>query len=254
MTATRGWEPVRRVRTHEQVLAQIQDKIIGGELRVGAKLPSEREFVEALGVSRSSVREALRVLEAMGLIDSRGGSGRDSGSVVSDRSTQALGNLLRLHIALCEISVANLVEIRVQLERYAAAGATAHCTPDDIAGLRELNAAMRSTSLRSDQFNELDTEFHVGIARGSGNPLVASLMQVLRDAVKSEMVTAFTDLEDWRTVADQLVEEHEAIVAAIEERDPDLAARLVAEHITRFYQDRIMDHPEPPVSGGAEPE
>jgi GntR family transcriptional repressor for pyruvate dehydrogenase complex len=239
VTAETGWERVRRLRNHEQVLAQIQDKILDGELRIGAKLPSERELVEILGVSRTSVREALRALEAMGVIDAQAGSGRDSGSVVSGRSSEALGNLLRLHVALAEISLAELIEIRVQLEGPAAAGAAQHSTADDIARLRELNEGMRARSLPSDQFNELDAEFHVSIAKASGNALAATLMQALRAAVKSEMVAAFTLLDDWRTVADQLVDEHEGIIAAIEARDRAGASRLVEEHIRRFYEEHV---------------
>lgn len=238
MTAA-GWERVRRLRNHEHVVAQIQDKILDGELRIGAKLPSERELVEILGVSRTSVREALRALEAMGVIEAHGGSGPDAGSVVAGRSSQALSNLLRLHVALAGINLADLIGIRVQLERPAAAGAARNSTPADIARLRELNDGMRSPALRSEQFNELDTEFHVSIARASGNALAATLMQALRDAVKSEMVAAFAVIDDWRATADGLVDEHEDIIAAIEAGDADRAAELVADHITRFYEQHI---------------
>jgi GntR family transcriptional regulator, transcriptional repressor for pyruvate dehydrogenase complex len=233
------WAPVRRVRTHEQVVAQIQEKILDGELRVGAKLPSERELVEALGVSRSSVREALRALEAMGIIDANGGSGRDSGSVISGRSTEALGTLLRLHVALAGIALGDLIDVRVQLERHAARGAAEGHRPGDVVRLRELVAAMDPAKVSSAEFNELDTEFHVSIARSSGNTLAATLMQALRDAVKSEMVRAFTEIADWRVVGDRLVAEHTAIVDAIEAGRGEEAADLVEAHIRVFYRDQL---------------
>jgi GntR family transcriptional regulator, transcriptional repressor for pyruvate dehydrogenase complex len=243
VSADSGWAPVRRVRTHEQVVAQIQEKILDGELRVGTKLPSERDLVEALGVSRSSVREALRSLEAMGIIDAQGGSGRDSGSVISGRSTQALGNLLRLHISLAEIGISDMIEVRIQLERHAASGAATHGTPEDVANLRRLVTAMGAPELTSAEFNELDTEFHVSIARASGNVLAATLMQALRDAVKSEMVAAFSGLEQWHSVGDQLVVEHAALVEAIAERRADDAAELVERHISAFYLNRLAGRP-----------
>jgi GntR family transcriptional regulator, transcriptional repressor for pyruvate dehydrogenase complex len=241
VTGEAAWEPVRRVRTHEQVLAQIEQKILDGSLRAGEKLPSERELVTALGVSRTSVREALRALEAMGIIEARTGSGRDAGSVVTGRSTAALTNLLRLHLALAQISLADLVETRVQLERNAARGAASTRTPQDIERLSGLIEGMRSTDQEYQQFNALDTEFHVSIARISGNALATDLMQALRGAVESEMAAAFARLPEWRTVADTLVTEHESILRAIDKGDGDAAAELVADHITCFYQDRILN-------------
>jgi GntR family transcriptional regulator, transcriptional repressor for pyruvate dehydrogenase complex len=234
-----AWEPVRRVRTHEQVLAQIEQKILDGTLRPGQKLPSERELVAALGVSRTSVREALRALEALGIVEARSGSGPDAGSVITAQSTAALTNLLRLHVALTQISLSDLVEMRVQLERNAARGAASTRTPEDVARLSALIEAQRATGEEYREFNTLDAEFHVGIARISGNVLAADLMQALRGAVESEMAAAFARLPDWQSVAESLVTEHEGILRAIEKGDGDRAAELVADHITRFYQDRM---------------
>jgi GntR family transcriptional regulator, transcriptional repressor for pyruvate dehydrogenase complex len=237
---TSAWEPVRKVRTHEQVLAQIEQKILDGTIKAGEKLPSERDLMAALGVSRTSVREALRALEAMGIIESKVGSGRDSGSVVTGESTTALTNLLRMHLALAQVSLADLVQTRVALERSAARGAAAARTDADVEQLAGLVAAMRSSDLEYPQFNALDTEFHVSVARISGNPLSASLMQALRGAVESEMTAVFARLPDWRAVADAVTNEHEGILAAIEKGDADAAEELVAGHIERFYTDQIM--------------
>ena len=239
MTSASSWERVRPVRTHEQVLAQIQAKILGGELRAGEKLPSERELVEALGVSRTSVREALRVLEALGIIDANTGSGKDAGSIVTGRSTAALGNLLRLHMAVTRIDLSDLIEIRCQLEQNAAAGAAVQATGDEVAHLRALIANMRADDVEEEQFNELDTEFHVSIARASRNVLAADLMQALRDAVKSEMTAAFDRLPDWQLVTSTLIEEHERITDAIEQGEGDRAGVLVHQHITGFYNDQL---------------
>ncbi|MGY4098813.1 FadR/GntR family transcriptional regulator [Nocardia sp. R16R-3T] len=241
MSTPAGWEPVRRVRTHEQVLDQIQQKIFDGTLRAGEKLPSERELVMMLGVSRTSVREALRALEVMGIIESRTGSGQSAGSIVTDKSTPALTNLLRLHLALANIKLADLVETRVQLERSAASAAAAVRTEEDIDRLSRLVESMRTANSGYPEFNELDTEFHVTIARVSGNALAADLMQVLRGAVEREMAEAFAKFDDWRAVANALVDEHEAILRAIKRGDSEAAADLVAAHIIGFYQDRIAN-------------
>ncbi|NKQ56007.1 FadR family transcriptional regulator [Amycolatopsis sp. K13G38] len=222
------------------MLAQIEQKILDGTLRAGEKLPSERELVTALGVSRTSVREALRALEAMGIIEARTGSGQNAGAVVTGKSTPALTNLLRLHLALARISLADLVETRVQLERNAARAAASAHTADDVRRMKDLLTAMRNAESGYQEFNALDTEFHVSIARISGNALSVDLMQALRGAVESEMAATFTRFADWRTVASTLIDEHEAIVEAIDKGEGERAADLVADHITSFYQDRIL--------------
>lgn len=237
------WEPVQRVRMHEQVLTQIEQNILDGTLRPGQRLPSERELVNALGVSRTSVREALRALEAMGIIEARTGSGQDAGSIITERTTPALTNLLRLHLALTNVSLAELVETRAQLERNAARAAATTRAKTDLEELTDLVGQMRTTTTTTDahqQFNTLDAEFHITIARISGKTLTTDLLQVLRGAVESEMVNTFARLSDWHATADTLITEHDAIVRAIEDRDGEQAAQLTFDHITNFYQARIL--------------
>jgi DNA-binding FadR family transcriptional regulator len=236
LTSDPAWQTVRRVRTHEQVLTQIQEKILRGRLRVGDRLPSEREFVEALGVSRSSVREALRVLESMGIVDAHVGSGRDAGSTVAGRSTAALSNLLRLHMALSQFRLDDLVEIRIQLERLATSRAASEATPEDVERLRSIIDDMARPGVDHEQFHELDSEFHITIARASHNALAADLMQALRDAVETEMKAAFARVDDWNSMVCHLTEEHRGILTAIESSDGDLAAERVTEHIANFYR------------------
>jgi GntR family transcriptional regulator, transcriptional repressor for pyruvate dehydrogenase complex len=229
------WHPVRRVRTHEHVLAQIADRILDGRLEVGDRLPSERELVAALGVSRGSVREALRILESMGIIEANVGSGRDAGSTVSGRPSEALSNLLRLHMALSRFQLVDLVEVRIQLERAAAARAALVAEPSDITRLNEIVDEMSRGDLEHARFHELDTEFHVTIAHVSGNALSADLMQALRGAVRVHMETAFEAIDDWDGMVRSLSEEHRQIAAAIDAHDGSRAADLVAEHIAHFY-------------------
>jgi len=236
VTGEDPWQPVRRVRTHEHVLAQIAERILDGRLRVGNRLPSERELVSALGVSRGSVREALRILEAMGIVEANVGSGRDAGSTVSGRASEALSNLLRLHMALSSFQLTDLVEVRIQLERAAAARAAEEASAADHAQLMAIIEAMGRQDLEHSHFHELDTEFHVTIARASGNALAADLMQALRSAVRAHMETAFERIEDWDGMVQRLSQEHRQIAAAIATGHGPRAADLVAEHITRFYR------------------
>lgn len=234
-TAEAGWQPVRRLRTHEHVLAQIEQQILDGRLSAGDRLPGERELADYLGVSRAGVREALRVLEALGVLSAGVGSGPGSGSVVRGEGSEALATLLRLHLALSRFTQSEVMEVRVQLERWSVSQAAVHATPGDVSQLRGAVLAMRQPDIGYEQFNELDTGFHVSIAEMSGNALLGTLMRALRDAVRREMLLVFESLSDWRAVADRVAGQHQEIVDAIEARDSERAAGLVDAHITMFY-------------------
>src|SRR5688572_15508990 len=95
-----GFQPVPQRRAFEEIFFQIENAILEGRLGVGDRLPPERELAEIFQVSRPSVREALRVLETLGVLSSRRGTGADSGSIVSAGGDNGLGNLLRLHASL----------------------------------------------------------------------------------------------------------------------------------------------------------
>src|SRR5919112_5500936 len=109
------------MRTHQLVLQWIEDRLSGGQLAVGGRLPAERSLAEQLKVSRTSVREAIRVLEAMGVLRAGVGSGPEAGTVVISDPTAALGSALRLHVATQHLPVKDVVETRVLLESWAAA-------------------------------------------------------------------------------------------------------------------------------------
>src|SRR5438132_592771 len=112
------------MRTHELVLNWIEKQLSDGNLVLGGRLPAERSLAEQLGVSRTSVREAIRILEAMGVVRAGVGSGKDAGTFVIADPTAALGSALRLHVATQHLPVADIVETRVLLESWAAAHAS----------------------------------------------------------------------------------------------------------------------------------
>lgn len=229
------WKPVQRQRTHEQVLAQVEEQILRGRLRPGDRLPAERQLADTLGVSRSAVREALRVMESMGVVAAGTGSGANSGSIIVGEGTPALSTLLRLHLALSSFSQREVMEVRVQLERWAVHEAAARAEPSDLDQLHRLVSQMRGQQLASARFNELDTAFHVALADVSGNALLATLMRAIRDAVQREMIAVFDELEDRTMVMRMLVEQHAGILDAVSQGEGDRAATLVQKHIEDFY-------------------
>src|SRR5690606_15834608 len=104
------------VRTHERVLAHLEEGIAAGRWGLGERLPGERAIAEDLGVSRPSVREAMRILEAMGIVRPGVGSGPGAGAVVVDRPAAGLGAAVRLHVASGTLPVSDVVATRAALE------------------------------------------------------------------------------------------------------------------------------------------
>src|SRR5215211_1811990 len=128
MTAT-PFRPIGRRRAFEDVILQVEDAIAEGRISQGDRLPPERELAQALGVSRGSVREALRVLEAFGVLAARRGRGADAGSTVTAEQN-GLAGLLRIYASLLKVPLSDLVDIRVAIEAMTArAAATRRAAP-----------------------------------------------------------------------------------------------------------------------------
>ncbi|QKV96108.1 FadR family transcriptional regulator [Streptomyces sp. NA02950] len=250
---TAAWEPVPRSRTFELVLARIEEQILAGNLRVGDRLPPERELVELLGVSRAAVREALRVLEAQGVVRSRVGTGPASGSVISAMPSDGLSQLLRFHMALANFPLMDVVEARATLERSSARLAAERATEDDLARIRAPLARMDEAGLPREEFNDHDTAFHVAIAEAGGNRLMADMTIAVRSAVRHTLLTAFHKLSDWEAVAARLRAEHHAIYDAIVDHQPQRTGDLVEAHIRGIHRDVVMAVLEPGKPSGRTP-
>ncbi|MEV8596144.1 FCD domain-containing protein [Streptomyces sp. NPDC052012] len=246
---TAAWEPVPRSRTFELVLARIEEQILAGNLRVGDRLPPERELVDMLGVSRAAVREALRVLEAQGVLRSRVGTGPSSGTVIAAMPDAGLTQLLRLHIALANFPMDHVVEARATLERASARLAAGLVTDEGLDRIRDPLLRMDDPDLPREHFNDCDTDFHVAIAEAGGNRLMADMTVAVRNAVRHTLLTVFNRLDDdWDQVAARLRAEHHAIYDAIAAGDAEAAGDLVEAHVRGFHRDvvkKVLDHSGP---------
>ena len=234
------FRPIKDRRVFEEILAQLEEAIADGRIAPGDRLPSERELAQQFGVARTSVREALRVLEALGVIGARPGSER--GAMMISGSGNAFRDVLRFQLALQQISVSSLVEFRIVIESWAASAAAQHATVDDTPRLRSLVDAMAQSELGATEFHVLDAEFHLAIARLSRNDLLVLVLEGLRSAIERAMRQALilAGRSDWPLVRARLVGEHEGIVSAIEAHEPGKAAELVAAHIRGFYAETLM--------------
>ncbi|WP_426310859.1 FadR/GntR family transcriptional regulator [Cellulosimicrobium sp. E-16] len=242
------------MRTHERVLARIEADLAAGRWALGERLPAERALAEELGVSRPSVREAIRVLEALGIVRTAVGSGPDAGATVVDRPAAGLGAAVRLHVASGALAVRDVVETRVLLETWAVraaaervldAGGTREQGPDPVPGAREVAEALAAAgalldrmddpALAADGFRELDASFHVLLVRLAGNPLVEAVMTGLRGAIESYVAAGSATLPSWERTAARLRAEHRSVLEAVAAGDGERAVRAVRAHIEGFY-------------------
>ncbi|MFF2371398.1 FadR/GntR family transcriptional regulator [Agromyces sp. NPDC058110] len=236
MAANDAWEPVQRIRTYEQVMAQIEERILDGRLKAGDHLPSERELAVSLGVSRPSLRESLRVLEALGVVEIRRGGGPDGGAVLLSTPGDGMVNLLKLQIALAHFSWNDVLETRLALEAWSVEEAAYRSQDDDHRELRAILDRMDAPDIDSAEFNRLDAAFHLRIAEATGNALTAHFMGSLRTAIHRQMVQVYAELVDWRETARTVRAEHRQILDDIVAGDGAAAVEHVRRHITDFYQ------------------
>ncbi|MCB5293010.1 FadR/GntR family transcriptional regulator [Arthrobacter sp. SO3] len=220
------------MRTHQLVLQWIEGQLSSGQLALGGRLPAERALAEQLKVSRTSVREAIRVLEAMGVLRAGVGSGPDAGTVVIADPTAALGSALRLHVATSHLPVKDIVETRVLLESWAASRARPE-SPALAEAARLLGQMDGCTD--TEEFLALDIRFHLALADAAGNAVVSAMMGSLREAIQDYAGRLTGNLPDWDSTAARLRAEHRGILAAISNHDGGSAAQLVADHIEGYY-------------------
>jgi GntR family transcriptional repressor for pyruvate dehydrogenase complex len=236
---TDEWVPVSRVRTYEVVLQRIESQIVTGALRAGERLPPERELAELLGVSRPAVREALRVLEAQGVVRSQVGKGPDSGTTIDRVPSDALARLLRLHVALGSFPLKDVLETRVSLERSSVALACRNARPQDLDRMKENLLAMDEPDIDRETFDQFDTDFHVALADAGGNRLMSDVTRAIRESVRMPILAAMTAMAEtgkhgWPGVRDGLRADHHAIFTAVAARQSEQAADRMEAHIRGF--------------------
>lgn len=202
-----------------------------GALKVGDPLPPERDLASRLQVSRAGVREAIRVLEGQGVLRSNVGAGADAGTFIAAMPSEALTRFLRLHVALSNFRLDDVVDARVMLERSSASLAAANSDQRAREAIRGPLEQMDVEGISREEFNDADTAFHVAIAEAGGNQLVADMTIAIRASLRAPILEAFRQLEDWSQVSAMLREQHHGIIEAIAAGDGERAARLTEEHI-----------------------
>jgi DNA-binding FadR family transcriptional regulator len=225
-------------RAWQVVLERIEADLVAGRVGPGDRLPPERELSVQLGVGRSSVREALRVLEVMGLIRTGTGSGPTSGAIVIATPTGGMASFLRLQVAAQSFPLEDVVATRLVLEQAVAravAWAVAAHGDGQLAASRDVLSAMEDADLTPAEFLALDAQFHLTLAQASGNVVIEAMMAGLRTAIEGYVLDAAEQITDWDATTERLRAEHRGILSAVEAGDADAAASRVHDHITGYY-------------------
>jgi GntR family transcriptional repressor for pyruvate dehydrogenase complex len=220
--------PIERRKTYELVADRLTEEISSRTLNPGDLLPPERELVAAFGVGRSSVREALRILESRGLIENRG-----NGTFAVAALRNALNQGLHLLLAADEADTAELFEVRRILEGESAALAATRRTNAD---LRAMGAAVdaMATGLGSEQsFIDADLRFHLRIAEATRNRVVVHLMHAIRELLQRSLSSSYHIPGS----PDRAIELHRLILEAITAKRPEDARQRMQEHVSRVERD-----------------
>jgi DNA-binding FadR family transcriptional regulator len=228
-----GFNEITRSPVYLQVAAQLREAIMSGELASGEALPTERALAESFGASRASVREALRVLQAQGLITS---GGAPAPSVVADGTEPSAREALVALLRLNRVALDDLVELRCLIESAALVAAAESPDPEPLAEARRALDEMEGPDVDIESFDEADVRFHVSLVRASGNEAMHLVMLAVRDAVSRHLLEALRAQANPERTLGRLRDEHAAILTAVEGGEGDRAATLVERHIRRFYR------------------
>lgn len=214
---------VTKISISDEIAKQIMDLISRGELKPGDHLPSERELCKDFGASRSSLREALRCLSIVGVLNARVGEGTS----VTEDGEKFLRKIIEWRLITERHDIENLLEVRMALEGVSAAKTAGHATPEQVEELRKLIAKMQSSLKDEKAFAALDLEFHVAIAEASRNELVSDLIALVR----GQLLKALHKVLVVPHALPATLKEHIAVFDAIAGRDPDGARKAMQAHL-----------------------
>jgi GntR family transcriptional repressor for pyruvate dehydrogenase complex len=229
-------EPIRRLRLHEEAAEQITTLIREGKLRPGDRLPSERDLVNQLLVSRTSVREALRTLEILGFIEVRPGEG----AFVREVGGEALIHPLTTWLLSRRGHLLQLIEARLVLEPELAALAAQRATTEHLATMQTTLATAEAsyTAGDLDGMASAIALLHQHIAASTGNPILTRIMDAIATLLSDSMAkTLRIPGRPTKSLA-----AHRAILAAVAARDATLARTLMRQHLDSLQAD-IMAPP-----------
>ncbi|WP_446899817.1 FadR/GntR family transcriptional regulator [Clostridium sp. LBM24168] len=220
------FRPIKSTKVYEQVIEQIKNMIIDGTLKKGDKLPSERELVENLEVSRTSVREAIRALQIMGLIECRQGEG----NFIRQNFENTLLEPISIMFMLQESNPEEVLEVRRIIETETVALAVDKITKEQLDDLKRISDLFKVC--RDEEKNvKYDKEFHYKIAKASGNLLIINILNAMSSLMDSFLKDARRKILIDENNLMVLAHQHELIYEAIRDKDALRASQEMKKHL-----------------------
>jgi GntR family transcriptional regulator, transcriptional repressor for pyruvate dehydrogenase complex len=219
---------VRRVGLTEQLIEKLESLVLKGVLSPGEQLPSERQLAHLLSVSRASLRQALKVLQVMGVLEVRHGSG----NYLSEAAEEILKVPPRILVPLRGLTQAELFEVRRSMEAEAAAAAAERATPKDLEAMRIELDGMRAHDHDRVAYGTHDLAFHNAIATASSNRCFIWFLSLANRVLYQALLR-----RPMPKGMESSIEEHENILHAIEARNPVLARNEMLKHVSyaKYY-------------------
>ncbi len=220
--------PIRQESVTEQLVRQIKSWALRGTVKAGERLPPERELAAALNVSRSALRQALKALQVMGLLEMKQGSG----NYLSESAEKILRQPIDLLMPLQAVSFAELFEARRSIEGEAAACAASRASEAELGRVHHELEQMRLYVHKPDLYFRHDVNFHRAIALGSGNSVFVWFLELVTKVLHDAWLAKAREGNQKQTIL-----EHEAIFHALRQRDPEESRHATLAHLTlsKFY-------------------
>ncbi len=232
MTKTQRFQQLTRQTAYEQVAERIRAAILDKTLGADDQLPPERDLATQFGVSRTTLREALRHLQAEGLLAPRGRTSpmraADPAAALS-RFREALSNVVQLR----DVSLSDLLELRLAIETAALLRAAQSPVVERLAEARAALVAMSNPRVSQAAFYEADVAFHAALVAASGNQALWLVMLAVKDSMRHHLDQTMRG-RSFAKLRPQVVAEHEHLLSAVEAGDSKLIAALLRKHL-EFY-------------------
>jgi GntR family transcriptional regulator, transcriptional repressor for pyruvate dehydrogenase complex len=227
--------PFRTATMSTQIVAQVREALFAKALRPGDFLGTEKHLAERFGVSRIVARDALRTLEAQGIVDIKVGAG--GGARIAQGNARLFAEALAVQLDLAGVAAAEIMDAQRAIECLAAELAAVNATAEDHARLRALNAEAKRRIDDVPAFTRLGREFHLAVAEASHNRvLVVQLISLQHVSWPAQNPTLTPQ------VANRILAVHKELAALIEMRDPAGARKLMDEHVKMIGARRVAEH------------
>ncbi len=217
------FKPIKQIRVSDEIVNQMKSLISEGTLKPGDQLPPERELIKEFGVSRPTLREALKSLVAMGFLEVKQAKRTFVKSMISERMQDPLSLLIKTDTQ----KIFDLIEVRKAMEAWSAFHAAQRATEEDIKQLESIIKEMKEAFEKGRNWEKEDADFHLAIAQATHNTIQTHIMSTIYDLLKESVARVFTD----RAKVKKLLQQHYRIFTAIKNHSAEKARDRTLDHL-----------------------